>query len=53
MTDKEWEKFFDLMGKVVNLEGLSANEKAAEVRAQAVKSGDEVNLEEFTGWFAE
>lgn len=53
MSDKEWERFFDLMEKIVNHDGLAANEKASAVRAKAVETGNETSFEEFTGWFAE
>lgn len=47
MSEKEWEKLFELIGKAVNLPGMSAGEKGKEIRQQAEKVGELTNLEEF------
>lgn len=50
MNDKEWEKFFELIDKIVNMEG-TWQEKRATVLDQARVEGSVVNLDEFLGWF--
>lgn len=47
MSEKQWETFFDLMSRIVDLPGLSANEKRAEVRRQAADNGADGDLSEF------
>lgn len=47
MSEKEWEKLFELIGKVVNLPGMSADEKGQEIRRQAKEHGADGDLEEF------
>lgn len=47
MSDREWEKLFDLIEKAVNLDGMSANEKAALVRMEAESRECTGDLEEF------
>jgi hypothetical protein len=51
MSEKEWEKFFELLDKIVGLEGKSYQEKAAEVRERADLEAARTSLEEFLGWF--
>ena len=52
MTEREWEKFFDLIEKIVELRDMSVNEKCAEVVKQAKERGGsaDMNFEEFTAW---
>jgi hypothetical protein len=50
MSDKEWELFFQLMDKIVNMEG-TFTEKAAKVSAKAQKTESVGSLEEFVSWF--
>ncbi len=47
MTEKQWDEFFDLMEEVTNLSGLSANERGAEIRTQALHRGKDGVLDEF------
>lgn len=47
MSDREWEKFFELMGKIINLPNLTAMEKAALVREKAEQYASGNDLEEF------
>lgn len=47
MTDTEWEKFFTLLRKVINLPKKTANEKAAELKSEAEYHNAEGDLEEF------
>lgn len=50
MTDKDWAKFFDLVGRIVNLE-LPVNEKTRLVCDKASENEtDETNFEEFASW---
>ena len=46
---KEWEKFFELMERIVNGPG-DWKEKAEQVKEYA-NHPDESTLEEFVGWF--
>lgn len=46
LTEKEWERFSDLLDKIVN-SGGTWEEKAAAVRANC----NETNLGEFANWF--
>jgi hypothetical protein len=50
MTEREWEKFFELMGKIVS-GGGSWQEKAEHVKDMAHVNGAETQLEEFAAWF--
>lgn len=52
MTRREWETFFELLEKIVNMEGKTATEKGEEVRAHAREEGEaaESNLSEFMAW---
>ena len=50
MSDKEWTKFFDLMKKITELEGLSWQEKRDLAKEKATENGTESALEEFVGW---
>jgi hypothetical protein len=52
MTEKDWDRLFDLIEQVVNGPG-PWQEKAQAVRAEAQARGAETALEEFGGWFAE
>lgn len=45
MNDKQWETFFDLMDKIINMPNMTATEKAEMVRVKAEEHN--VNLEEF------
>lgn len=47
MSEKQWELFFDLMNKIVNLPGLSADEKKAMVQKHAAENSAEIDLGEF------
>lgn len=47
MSEKEWDKLFDLIEKAVNLPGMSAGEKAAEIKSQAEARDQTTNLDEF------
>jgi hypothetical protein len=51
MTDREWQQFFTLLSKIVNMPNLSANEKKAEFLAQVSEQGGETDLGEFVAWF--
>lgn len=50
MTDLEWEKFFELLDKIVMLP-MPYREKAEFVKNKATEQGSDGNLEEFAGWF--
>lgn len=52
MTEKEWEKLFDLINKVVD-GNASYSEKRAELLAKASEYGAEINLGEFASWVDE
>jgi hypothetical protein len=47
VSEKEWEKLFELIGKAANYPGLSANEKGRLVRSKADENGAETDLDEF------
>jgi hypothetical protein len=47
VSDQELEKLFELINKAVNIDGLSANEKAELIKAKAAEFGSEGDLEEF------
>jgi hypothetical protein len=51
MDEKEWDTFFDLLEKVVNLE-MPVYEKTQLVSDKAEERGEaaEMSLEEFTAW---
>lgn len=51
MTDKEWEKFFQLLGKIVQLDGMSFNEKREATNLQAGLHSGDGDLEEFVSWY--
>ena len=51
MTEKEWDKFFELLDKIVSLKFSTWQEKANQVKSQAIARDGEVDLEEFVGWF--
>jgi hypothetical protein len=56
ITKQEWDQFFDLIRKVVDLKdchgvGLPWLTKAALVQKEAVARGDEVYLDEFVNWW--
>jgi hypothetical protein len=53
MTDDEWMTLFELISKVVDLEGFTASEKAAMLRGKAKEFGAEAELEEFTEYIEE
>jgi hypothetical protein len=53
MTEREWDTFFDLLRKIINLPGKSADEKAEEVRDQASRRQSEGDLDEFLGELTE
>lgn len=50
MTDREWEKFFDLMSKIVNEEGKTFEQKKRQLLEKAKEHGVELDLEEFGSW---
>lgn len=52
MTKKDWDTFFDLIDKIVEGRGLSADEKAELVVKEAKDRGGRVtmNAEEFFSW---
>lgn len=50
MSEKHWATFFELLDKIVDLPGLSANEKAEKVRAMAAAHGSQASLSEFICW---
>lgn len=52
MSDKEWETFFNLLNKIVDMPGKTQAEKLALVKSEAgLHGGDtEMNLEEFAAW---
>jgi hypothetical protein len=52
MTDKEWEKLFALIGKLVNLP-MPANEKASLLKEEAESAGAMTDLEELASWLQE
>lgn len=53
MTDREWEKFFELLEKAVNLDtGGSWQDKRDEILRRASDS-DKGNLSELANWFVE
>ncbi len=49
MSDRQWEKFAELLEMVVNAEGLSWQEKRDKVKSVCDKN----LLSEFLGWFPE
>lgn len=53
MSDKEWERLFELVGKVANLPGLSAKEKAALLKEKAEEHGAATDLGEFANYGAD
>lgn len=54
MSDKEWEKFFDLLEKVTTPSaGQSWQERKEEVLSKAIDCAGDGCLEEFNGWFQE
>lgn len=52
MTEKDWEKFFELVDKIVDLP-MPARDKAIEVEAKAEEYGSSTNFYEFCGWFGD
>jgi hypothetical protein len=50
MKDSDWEKLFALIDQVVNLEGLSANEKADLLKSKAAEFDATTNLDEFSAY---
>jgi hypothetical protein len=53
MTERDWDTFFDLLGKIINLPGKSADEKADEVRDQASRRQSQGDLDEFLAEMSE
>lgn len=49
MSDRQWEKFFELLNAIVNGQGTAA-EKAAEVARRAAANSSDGDLEEFLSW---
>lgn len=50
MSEKDWERFFELLDKIVALPGTWQEKKQMVVdRAE----GESSSFEEFTGWFAD
>lgn len=52
MNENEWDTFFGLLEKIVDLPNLSHDEKKDLVMSKASERGDnfEMCLEEFTSW---
>lgn len=53
MSDKEWAKLFELVGKVANMPGKTAKEKAAELKEKAEEHGALIDLGEFANYGAD
>ncbi|HEY7428864.1 MAG TPA: hypothetical protein VH682_31830 [Gemmataceae bacterium] len=51
MNDREWDSFFDLMRQIVDLPGMTWEEKRQTVRDEAATRGMDIPLEEFLDWF--
>jgi hypothetical protein len=51
MNERDWDKFFELLERVVNLGEMPWGEKRDQVKAEAAARGAETALEEFSGWF--
>jgi hypothetical protein len=51
MTERDWEMFFDLLQKIVDLPNKTWQDKADQVNEEAARYDAEVDLAEFTGWF--
>jgi hypothetical protein len=51
MSERDWDKFFELLEQIVSLPGMTWEEKRGEVSAQAAARGAETALAEFSGWF--
>lgn len=49
MPDKEWERFFELMRKIVELE-MPVSDKIETVADKAVEFDAEMALDEFNSW---
>jgi hypothetical protein len=47
LTDTEWDTFFDLMDKAINIGGLTAYEKRDLFREMAEQRQSEMTLDEF------
>jgi phage tail tape-measure protein len=52
VTEKQWDRFFDIMAMILNMPGAWAD-KAARVRDEAAQRDLEGTLGEFVEWFAE
>lgn len=52
MSDREWEKFFELLSKFVN-QGKAVPEKEAELKAQVKANAAETDLGEFVSYAQE
>lgn len=52
MSKKDWDTFFDLIDKIVEGRGMSADDKAELVVKEAQNRGDRatMNFEEFVAW---
>lgn len=50
MNSKEWDAFFDLLGKVINNLPGGWGEKADELKKQADERGSLGDLNELFGW---
>ena len=52
LSEEDWERFFALLGKIVN-QGGSYQEKRDEVRKKAEVHAATEDFEEFVSWFPE
>lgn len=50
MLEHEWEMFFELLEKIVDMPNMTANEKAELVKEKADEEGGDLALNEFTAW---
>jgi hypothetical protein len=51
MSDRDWEHFFELLKRIVDLPNMTWEEKADKVDDEAARYDAETALEEFTGWW--
>lgn len=52
MNEKDWEKFFDLVNKIVDAPA-TYKEKRAELHRKAEEYSCEINLEELGAWISD
>jgi hypothetical protein len=53
LSEREWEKFFELLDKIAGSSEGSWEERRDDVRSEAESRGSSGNLEEFVNWFVE